>query len=314
MRILNLTHSEFWFPDHFKYLLSQVGHEGETMFRSEGHFSADKANQLWHEYQDYFNSFDAVLISHTASWSRVFLQNNWKKPLFVWFFFRFDHDVPDFEAYYDLLREAQSRPNIKFFAATEYDREYAQSRLKSFPLEIVTSFLVVDNDRKTSVPCQDKFYLVGKHNESLVQEALQNLQIPFYRQEWTTCVPDLRGVKGVIHFPYVYSTRSLIENLASENVYFLPDQKLLNELRRDIPAYFWDGGMPGEQRGDYSLTEWYGKAYPDLFVYFSSLEHLKDLSKNAYLKEIIMDKKSKIREFKAQHHEKTLKQWRGLLG
>ena len=58
-------------------------------------------------------------------------------------------------------------------------------KLKDFPLEIVTPFLHVNNDEKKPIPCgEDKFYLVGKHNESLILEALQNLQIPLYHQEW----------------------------------------------------------------------------------------------------------------------------------
>jgi hypothetical protein len=284
------------------------------MFRSEGNFSEDKANQIWHELKDYFNQFDAILISHTASWSRVFLQNGWTKPLFVWFFFRFDHDVPDQQAYYKLLEDAKNRCDVHFFAATEYDRAYAQMKLKDLRLDIILPFLYVNNDEKKPVPCQDRFYLVGKHNESLVLDALANLQIPLYHQDWHAGPPDLRSAKGIVHLPYVYATRSLIENVASENVYFLPSQRFLWKLRRDIPNYFWDGGMAGESRGDYSLTEWYNQAYNGLFIYFDSFEELKNLSKNAYLPEIIADKKRLIREFKRIHYNKALKQWKELLG
>jgi hypothetical protein len=314
MRILNLTHSPHWFGDHFNRLLAETGHTGETMFHSEGNFSAAVADRLWNEHKDYFNQFDAISVSHLSSWCRVFLQNNWTKPLLVWFFFRFDHDVPDQEEYYNLLREARTRPNVKFFAATEYDRQYAQLKLKDFPLEIVTPFLTVNNDNKTPIPCGDRFYLVGKHNESLMLETLQNLQIPLYHQKWEAGVPDLRGVRGVIHFPYVYATRSLIENLALENVYFLPSQEFLWDLREHIPGFFWDGGLPGESHGDYSLTEWYGPAYDGLFVYYSSFEELKRLSDSPELGALIAEKKERIREFKARHYEKTLRQWKEMLG
>jgi hypothetical protein len=317
MRILNITHSPYWFPDHFTYLLTQTGHTGETWYHSEGNFSAETANRIWNEQKDYFNQFDAVLVSHTASWCRVFLQNNWTKPLFVWFFFRFDHDVPDLNAYYDLLINATIMPNVKFFAATEYDRRYAHNRLivpEHFPLEIVTPFLTVNNEDKTPIPChEDKFYLVGKHNESLIMPKLQKLGVPFYHQSWETCVPDLRTARGIVHIPYVFATRSLIENIASENVYFLPDQVLLGEIQRDVPGFFWDGGMPGEGYGDFSLSEWYNNAYPDLFVYYSSFEELKGLSDGVALPHIIANKKKMIREFKSQHYEKTLRQWKELL-
>lgn len=315
MRILNITHSPFWFPDHFAYLLAQTSHTGETWYHSEGNFSAETANRIWNEQKDYFNQFDAILVSHTASWCRVFLQNNWTKPLFVYFFFRFDHDVPDLDAYYDLLIDATFRPNVKFFAATKYDQQYAQNRLYRFSLEIITPFLTVNNENKTPIPCHDdKFYLVGKHNESLILPELQKLGIPFYHQKWETCVPDLRSARGIIHIPYVYATRSLIENVASENVYFLPNQALLGQLQRDVPGFFWDGGLPGEGYGDFSLSEWYNDAYENLFVYFSSFAELKGLSDNSCLQDIIAEKKRQIRLFKKWHHEKTLRQWKGLLG
>ena len=236
-----------WFADHFDRLLAETGHTGETMYLSFANFSAEKADEIWHQYKDYFDSFDAILVSHIASWCRPFLQRGWTKPLFVWLFFRFDHDVPDRQEYYDLLRRGSQQPNVKFFAATEYDREYAKSKLGEFPLDIVTPFLHVDNGPKSEIPCgPDKFYLVGKHNESLVSDRLQSLGVPFYRQDWHSRVPDLRNVRGVIHLPYVYATRSLIENIALENVYFLPTPNLLNEFRRYVPGYFWDGGMPSD--------------------------------------------------------------------
>ncbi len=314
MRILNLTHSEFWFTDHFKHLLEQTGHTGETLFHSEGNFSRETADRLWLKYKDYFNQFDAILISHTASWCRVFLQNNWTKPLFVYFFFRFDHDVPDWEDYYNLLRDAKNRPNVKFFAATDYDREYAQFKLRDFPMPIIRPFLYVNNAGKQPIACQqDTFYLVGRHNESLQLEALQNAQVPIYQHPWHAGPPDLRSVRGIIHFPYVYSTRSLIENVASETVYFLPTQRFLQEIRTDNPTYFWDGGLPGESRGDFSLAEWYNDAYRGLFVYFDSLAELAGMAKPEF-DSVISEKKRLIREFKKRYQEKALLQWKGLLG
>ena len=313
MRILNLTHSVFWFPEHFKRLLAEAGHTGETLYRSEGSMSAEKANQLWHEYKDYFDSFDAVMVSHVASWSRVFLQNGWKKPLYVWFFFRFDHDVPDLPEFYQLLMSARLQSNVKFFAATDYDLAYAKSRLPDFDAPVIRPFMHIENAGKKPVNCQNRFYLVGKHNESLFSDRLTEMQIPFYQQTWETGVPDLRGVKAVLHFPYVYATRSLIENLALENVYFLPSQQFLRDLDSTTPNYFWDGGLPDEARGDYSRSEWYLDKHRDLMIYFNSWEDLENLSRNAYLPEIIADKKAKIREFNARQYPIILKQWKSLL-
>jgi hypothetical protein len=314
MRILNLTHSPCWFDDHFQYLLAQTGHTGETSYRSEGNFNADKANRMWKEYESYFNSFDAILVSHLSTWCRPFLQNNWKKPLFIWFFFRFDHDIDDTSAYYDLLRDARNhRQNVKIFAATEYDRQYAQNRLGEFPIEIVHPLICINNENKTKIPCgEDTFFLLGKHNESLFVNRLNELGIPTYRHNWEASVPDLRGVRGIIHIPYVYATRSLIENLALENVYFLPSQSFLRTLRR-ADNFFWDGGMIGESLGDFSLAEWYNEEHKNLFVYFNSFEDLKQISDSPHLKSLIEEKKRNIREFNQRYNEEALRKWKDIL-
>jgi hypothetical protein len=312
MKILNLTHSDFWLPGHFKYMLGQVGHTGETMFLPVANMNAQKADAIWAEHKDYFETFDAIFVSHLSTWSRVFLQNNWTKPLYVWLFFRFDFDIDDSAVYYDLLQQARnSRHNVKFFAATEYDRQYAQSRLgKDFSLDVIAPFVYIDNAEKTQIPSDSStFYLVGKHNETLFADRLKQLGVPIYRQDWTASVPDLRGVRGVIHLPYVYATRSLYENLALENVYFLPTQQFLNTLRRERPDYFWDGGLAGEQRGDYSLSEWYREENRPLFVYFSSFENLKDISDSPDFDSLIAEKKRNIRVYKEWHYDKTLAQF-----
>ncbi len=311
MKIINLTHSPCWFDDHFKHLLVQTGHTGETLYRSEANFSADKANKIWRELKDYFESFDAVLVSHTASWSRVFLQNNWTKPLYIWFFFRFDHDVPDREEYYALLKTASSLPNVRIFAATETDKIYAERKLH-FSIPVIKPFICINNEPKTSIPCgEDAFYLIGKHNESLLADKLRELGVPIYRQDWTASVPDLRSVRGIVHFPYVFATRSFIENLALGNVYFLPTERLLNEFRGD-PNYFWDGTLVEDHlEGKYSLTEWY--QYDKLFVYFDSFEQLRDIHLSGIWKAAVFEKKILIQEFVERQNEKALREWADLL-
>ncbi len=312
MRILNLTHSEFWLPGHFKHLLEQTGHTGETLFLPIANFNAEKANLIWYEHRHYFSSFDAIFVSHLSTWSRVFLQNNWTKPLFVWFFFRFDYDIDDRAAYHDLLRQAKSMPNVKFFAATETDRVYAEEKL-GFAIPVIKPFVYINNDSKTAIPCDgETFYLVGKHNESLFADKLRELGVSIYRQDWTTAIPDLRSVKAIIHFPYVFATRSFIENLAVGNVYFLPTQRLLNELRGSL-SYFWDSTLSQDHHGNYDLTEWYSPEHNQLFVYFDSLEELRDLQRSPGLNDTIAEKKMAIREFVQRQNDRALREWTELL-
>lgn len=293
----------------------QLGLEGETFYKSISNMNAAKADAIWKAHSEYFNSFDAVFVSHLATWSRVFLQNGWKKPLYVWFFFRFDHDVDDRHEYYKLLKETRLQPNVKFIAATEQDRVYVQNILGDFPVKIISPFVCVNNEVKTKISCDENtFFLVGKHNETLFTNKLDSFKISTYKHNWTTSVPDLRGVRGVIHMPYVYATASLYENLALENIYFLPDESLLKTLINDYrggSGYFWDSH--GE-KGDFSQTEWYREENKNLFVYYSSFEELKEMSDSPNLKSLIEDKKHNLCIINQQRLAETRKKWAEVFG
>lgn len=305
MRVLHVTHNDRWFPFHFEFMKKQLGLEGETFFRSISGMDATTADAIWHVYSDYFNSFDAVFVSHCASWSRVFLQNGWKKPLYVWLFFRFDHDVPDREVYYKLIKEAKSRPNVKFIAATEQDKLYANSVLGDFPVEVVPPFACTNTATKRKISCEGMFYLVAKHNESLFSSKLEALKIPIYKHDWHSFAPDLRGVKGILHMPYVCATASLYENWALENIYFLPTESFLRTLCT-APNYFWDSH--GE-RGDFSQTEWYREENKPLFIYYSSFEELKQMSDDPNLNSLFANRKRNLRDANQQRLEETQKKW-----
>ena len=84
-------------------------------------YNVDKfrAKRVWNLNKDYFDTFDVIFTSDTAPLSRIFLQNNWKKPLIIWVCNRFDYVdggsrnryFPDTE-YYNLIRSIPHRPNV----------------------------------------------------------------------------------------------------------------------------------------------------------------------------------------------------------
>src|SRR5208337_261486 len=145
MRILHVGTSSSqgsnWFEDHFNYICAQLGHTGETRIIPDYSITSSKADIWWRLGAEYFNSFDSVFISHLAQTSRIFLQNGWQKPLNVWLYFRFDYFDPTYEEdknlYHQQIRAAHSLPNVKFFAASEHDRDYTQRILGMPAVEIV---------------------------------------------------------------------------------------------------------------------------------------------------------------------------------
>lgn len=95
--------------------------------------SHDRAHRIWLQHADYFNSFDMIATSDTAPLSRIFLQNNWHKPLPIWVCNRFDYfdgathkgTFPDHE-YYELMRNACHKRNVKIISYTPYEFFYAR--------------------------------------------------------------------------------------------------------------------------------------------------------------------------------------------
>lgn len=317
MRILHMTHCREWFADHFDHICYELGHTGETKQIADFGLTAEKANELWKSNIDYFNSFDMVFVSHLATLSRIFLQNNWRKPLRIWHCFRFDHFDPnnrlDRLAYQKLIQESIKRPNVKHAAAAEHDRLHTQKTLKNFPLDIVAPFVYINNDGKVQIPCKDKLFVVSKHNETLFMDLklkLDELKIPAYKHRWQDGPPDIRGVSGIVHLPYTYLTRNLMENLALENVFFIPTLGFFQELLSK-PGYFWDVHM--REPNQDCLSEWYKPEHEKLFIQFSSFENLKSIIESPYIGDLLADRKKNIRAFNWQHNSKVREQWREFL-
>jgi hypothetical protein len=321
MRVLHLTHAENWFSQHFAYVCSLLGIEGETLVNPYfDHGQAGYPEVKAHDYfrlnpdkREYFLSFDRILTSYSPGWCKLFLRD-WEKPVSVWFVDHFDNHITNTE-YNKLLHEARLKPNLKFAAFCKQDKVYAQNKLgTNFPLEVLPSFFYTYGlDSRVKVPCgEDKFFLVGRNNEKIFGNQLDALKIPIYKHVWALGPPDLRGVLGIIHMTYGAGYRSLYENLAIDNVYFLPSENLLRQL---WPGFWWDNHdefLNGQW--DFSHNEWYRKEYQQFFVYFSSFEELKAIANSPNLKSLIQEKKQNIRAYKRDNQEKLVQQWREFLG
>lgn len=317
MRILHLTHQIPWFRDHFNFICEQLGHTGETQEVSNYALTAQLADGLWEKHKDYYNQFDAIHVSHLAQLARIFLQNGWEKPLYIWLCFRFDYfspvDTVDREAYRQLIKEARLKPNVKFFAASEHDRLHIQRVLGDFPVEIVQPLVYVNSSSKVLIPCGERdFYIINKHNETIcmdLKKTLDELNVPNYKHEWHLGPPDLRNIKGIIHIPYTFLTRGFYENLAEENVFFVPSLEFFESLRCNrLLKFFWDVEGPA----DVPLSEWYKQENQKLFVYFSSFEELARIASSPNLDSLILEKKERIRQFNLRHNEKNIIKWRGI--
>ena len=274
-----------------------------------------RAQRVWDLHKDYFNQFDAVITSDTAPLSRIFLQNNFQKPLIIWVCNRFDYAhggggedrFPD-PAYYNLMRGATQKKNVHIVAYTPFEHEYARRRNVPFDTLTIkplgTQEQEVGPDFKSGVPAEvkkeDTLFIFPRLTAGQIESVKQNCANQGIAS-WSGVYngpEDLKEFKGVLFFPYAFSNLALFENLQRGIVHFVPTQRFLNQLR------FIRGGM----HGNLDWCEWYFNEFKDVLIYFDSWADLHN--KVAFANDLAL--KERIRAFGKANREEMLNRWRDI--
>lgn len=277
----------------------------------------NRAEEIWNKYKDYYNQFDVIITSDTVALARIFLQNNYEGKLIIWCSNRFNYsdeatndcNFPE-EEFYELMRSAKHRKNVKVFSYTKFEYEFA-AQYKNVDLGtdmIKPCAFIEENHAGTAFPDNivksDTFFIPNYHNETNfmnLKEKCDQLGIPSYGGRYNG-PSDLEGVKGIIAIPYAWQNLALWENWSLGNVYFIPSQKYF--VKMTTQDNFWFQNVWAIHL--IASSEWYLPAHKDLFMYFDSWDHLKKLTQNTALLE---DKKKKVLAFSKNHSEQTLKKW-----
>lgn len=284
----------------------------------------DRAERVWRKNKDYFNQFDIILTSDTAPLSRIFLQNNWQKPLIIWVCNRFDYydgasldcHFPDKE-YYQLIRKASTLPNVRVISYTPYERFYALQKNVYWP-ELTIKPIGSMNDSLNNQPSLIPSH-IDKQNTLFVHPRLESWglhpgrQFDYIQSECNLRnVPvftgsyrgpdDIKDFKGVIFFPYAWSNLILFENMARGIVHFVPTIRFVKELvqlNRPVTYFALD---------NLELCEWYLPEYKDSIVYFDSWDDLRHKINTTDYTSL----KHKISEHGRLHRERMITLWRSV--
>lgn len=282
----------------------------------------ERADYIWDAYKDYFSQFDAIITSDTAPIARIFLRDDWKKPLLIWVCNRFDYadfgsqkdqkePFPD-PGYYNLIRSIPSRKNVALIYNTEFERMYAKLfRNVDVPGVIIQptgwgrdEILVggrnpqKEDDRMVFIP----HYENEKQIKEL-RELLDKKSIPYFYKAGAWGGPyAIRNFRGVVHLPYAPSTIALFENLKVGLVYFIPSFRFFKQLLNKRDYWF----QPQYNKEMLSLTEWYRKENQEIFVYFDSFSDLAKKIQNLNLE----NKRYDIEQFSFSHKEKQISLWK----
>lgn len=328
LKVLHLSFHRGCIKD-FEYVAQQLGLELTSCFIPEltpgsfdpqGRGSAlysighDRAARIWQTHKDYFNEFDAVITSDIAPLARIFLQNNWEKPLIIWICNRFDYCdeasrdclFPDQE-YYELFREAKHKKNVQIIGYTPFEHYYTKQKHVDTGSKIIKPCAKPDNTVTESlipeyIDKQTTFFIPPYHNDTIfcnLAEKCRNLGIPVYNGRYGG-PGDLKDFKGIIHIPYAWSNLALFENMQNGVPYFIPSKKFILELKNQGDFFF-----NGMNETTIEFSEWYLPRHKDLFIYFDSWSDLVEKIAQTDFPAF----KQKLQTFAQDHHDKMLKRW-----
>ncbi|GAB5411433.1 MAG: hypothetical protein ChlgKO_05470 [Chlamydiales bacterium] len=281
----------------------------------------DRAERIWKRHFELFDQYDIIVTSDTVALSRIFLQNNWKKPLIVWVCNRFDYSdratldccFPDRE-YFQLIRSIQHRPNVQIFSYTPFEHRYAKCMRKiDFWSDTIkptggnSHFLGSSSLIPKGVKREETFFVPAYHNDKILldlSKKLTNLGIKNYQGRYAG-PGDLIDFKGIVHIPYAWSNLALFENWSNGLVYFIPSKKFLLELAKNS-KFFWSPPFIKKYLSD---AEWYLPEHSKLFVYFDSWEDLVEKVRITDYAEM----QERVHQFAIKHREETLVKWQRAL-
>lgn len=314
MRVLHVSFHNGCINE-FNYVASELNLELEVMRASWNYNIGQlRADTIWEDNKDYFNSFDVIVTSDTGPLSRIFLRDTFEKKLIIWVCNRFDYadnatndcNFPD-SAYYTLFREATSKPNVRIAGYTDFENIYMKQKgveVKNIikptgkaPYKIFSSPIPETIDRKMT------FFIPPYHNDSVfmnLQDKVNELGILSYCGRYGG-PNDLKTFLGVIHIPYAWSNLALFEMMHRGIPYYVPSLSFLLNLSNK-PNFFWS---PPFQKQYLSISEWYHSDHSDIINYFDSWEDLKRIvcEDSAY------DRRASI-TYAEKHAQKQIKKWK----
>lgn len=281
----------------------------------------ERAHRIWEQHADYFDSFDMIVTSDTAPLSRIFLQNNWKKPLLIWVCNRFDYydgasldcDFPDAE-YYDLIRRANSQSNVTIISYTPYEIFYARKRnvdwgdliikpIGSDPTVLPHSSIPENVHKPTTffiIPRLESWGQGQGDQLNYIMKECNARGINTYSGAYQG-PDDLTDFKAVIWFPYALSNLMLFENMQRGIIHLMPTIRFVNELRNQgKPVCFNPDAL---NNSDY--CECYHVDNRDYIVYFDSWDDLA--AKIAQMD--FHEWRAKIEAFGKLHKKIMLEKW-----
>lgn len=284
------------------------------------------AKTIFTRHKETFESYDLIITSDIAPLSRIFLQNNWKKPLLIWVCNRFDMNAwqrnskgfPDQE-YLDLFASAKDLDNVEIVGYTNYEKYHAEKNRGIASIQKIippTGLNGTSSDHRPipiNIDKKNLFFVRNYINERLsdLMTTLHEHQIENYFGAYAGS-DDLADFKGMIHIPCVMGNFHLWENLRHGLIHFIPSKEFFTKLYIHGEIEFWDWTSPYSRNNHIPLEEvfafcdWYNPKVAPNIVYFDSFLHLQQLIDTIDYESM----RAQIKNWHKGHVEYCLNEWK----
>lgn len=279
--------------------------------------TSERAFRIWSKHKDYFESFDCIVTSDTVPLSRIFIENNWYKPLIIWVCNRFDYYdgassrglFPD-EKYYSLIKKALGMDNVKFIPYNSFESVYAKSKGVDIGINDLIQ-PICSNYGTPSIPnaIRSNSVFVPEYHNNIkfinLPKILGSMGIKNYIGRYNGPL-DLVGFKAIVNIPGAWSNYHFFESASCGLAYFIPSIEFLRGLMLENSKYF----IPNSYffKDYYMYSEWYSGDKGPCIIYFDSWSDL------VYKLSIFdSDKQGKeVIDWAQKHNQKVLNSWRGV--
>lgn len=249
------------------------------------------ADEIFQSFIDIIASYDMILLTDTSMYARPFLQNLEKHHCGIIIFItnRFDWGMQEIgdprerADYYDLFTQVSRTAGnrVQIIADNEYDIFYAKSKTEidfAFPKCIRQTPSVISTPLESIHP---KLFIQNRGtNISKYASILDSLEIQYDIFDVKNKYRDKAHIAeyiGVLHLPYQVNIQSLMENLGTGIIHFIPSQSFFRHLLISEEWYYWEERQQNAHLLEKSinLAEWYAPELIECFIYFNSWEDLQ---------------------------------------
>lgn len=257
-----------------------IGRERKHIPLVENNIGSIIQKELWSEYyrqNPQFEDYDGFVVTYPPIFAMLYAK--YRKPIILHIPIRYDYPYTDDDVSIGTFNRFLSRNNVIVCANNMLDKKYFEARTKTNCIYIPS---VCEYTGMKWNPTREEFLIYD--GSRLVQMENVVNRHDMNNHKWS----DIERFKGIIHFPYQFSTMSFFEQYTAGIPLFYPSKRFLMNLYRSgfpvLDQCFWTrtqhDGYGYETMGDHlQYADYYNV---EMFPHVIQFDGLAELEEKMY--------------------------------